>query len=77
MNNTSADQIRSFVERIETLEQQKKDISDDIRSVLQEAKGEGFDPKILKIVVRLRNRNKDDVDNEEALLELYKEAVGL
>ena len=71
------DQLRSIIERIEKLEEEKKATGDDIKEVYAEAKGNGFEPKIMRQIVRIRKRDKDDLDEEESLLELYKRALGM
>lgn len=70
------DQLKSIVERIERLEVEKKTIADDIKEVYAEAKGNGYDVKILRKVVALRRRDLDERKKEEALLDLYLQAVG-
>jgi len=71
------DRLRSFVERVERLEEEKKALSDDIKEVYAEAKGEGFDIKILRQVVRLRRLDKADFQEQEAMLDLYLGALGM
>jgi uncharacterized protein (UPF0335 family) len=71
------DRLRSFVERIERLEEEKKALSDDIKEVYAEAKGEGFDVKIMRQIVRLRKMDKADYQEAEAILELYKRALDM
>ena len=71
------DQLKSFVERIERLEEEKKTIADDIRDVYAEAKASGFDAKILRQVVRLRKQDRDERMEQEALLDLYMHALGM
>ena len=73
----TADELRQFVERIERLEAEKRDIADQQKEVLAEAKGRGYDTKILRKVVALRKREPDDIAEEEAVLEMYKEALGM
>lgn len=73
----AADELRQFVERIEHLEAEKKDISDQIREVYAESKGRGYDVKALRSIVSLRKRDKDDVAEQEAVIEMYKEALGM
>jgi uncharacterized protein (UPF0335 family) len=73
----AADVLRSFIERIEHLEEEKKNIADDIKDVYAEAKGSGFEPKIMRQVVRLRKMETADRQEQEALLDLYSHAVGL
>lgn len=67
--------LKSFIERIENLESQKKDISGDIRDVYNEAKGEGFDTKILRKVISLRRKSKIERETEESMVETYLTAV--
>ena len=73
----SSEQLRLFIERIERLEEEKKAIADDIKLVYAEAKGEGFDPKTMRTVVRLRAMDRNDRQEQEALLDTYKAALGL
>lgn len=70
------DQLKSVVERIERLEEEKKTISDDIKEVYAEAKGNGYDVKVLRKVIALRKRDRDERAEEEALIDLYLQAVG-
>jgi uncharacterized protein (UPF0335 family) len=71
------DRLRSFVERVERLEEEKKALSDDIKEIYAEAKGEGFDTKILRQVVSLRKLDKADFQEREAMLDLYLSALGM
>ena len=71
------DQLKAIVERIEHLEEEKKAISDDIRDVYAEAKGNGYDVKALRMVVRLRKQDKNERAEEEAILETYMHALGM
>jgi uncharacterized protein (UPF0335 family) len=73
----AADRLRSFVERIERLEEEKKGIADDIKDVYAEAKGTGFDVKIIRQIIRLRKKEKEERQEEEELIELYKMALGM
>jgi len=73
----AAGQLRSFVERIERLEEEKKTISDDIKDVFGEAKANGFDTKILRQVIRLRKQDASERQEQEALLDLYMHALGM
>jgi len=75
--NIAADQLRLFIERIERLEEEKKGIADDIRDVYSEAKSQGYDAKIMRQIVRLRKMSQDDRQEMEALLDVYKSALGL
>ncbi len=76
-DNVAAEQLRLFIERIERLEEEKKGMSDDIRDVYQEAKGQGYDTKTMRSIIRLRRMEKHARDEAEALLETYKAALGL
>ena len=71
------DQLKSIIERIERLEEEKKATSDDIRDVYAEAKGNGYDVKAMRAVVRLRKQDKDERMEYEAVLETYMHALGL
>ncbi|WP_407049830.1 DUF2312 domain-containing protein [Methyloraptor flagellatus] len=73
----AADQLRSFVERIERLEEEKKTIADDIKDVYAEAKGTGYDTKILKQVIKIRKQDKSEREEQEAILDLYLSALGM
>ena len=75
--NVAADQLRLFIERIERLEEEKKGIADDIRDVYAEAKGQGYDSKTMRAIVRLRKMEKDARDEMDALLETYRAALGM
>ena len=73
---TSAE-LRSFVERFERLEIEKKDIADHQKEVMAEAKSRGYDTKILKKIVALRKKDPQEISEEEAVLDMYKEALGM
>jgi uncharacterized protein (UPF0335 family) len=73
----AAEELRQFVERCERLEAEKRDIADQIKEVYAEAKGRGYDTKALRRIVALRKRDRNDVAEEEAVLELYKAALGM
>jgi uncharacterized protein (UPF0335 family) len=73
----TASELRQFVERFERLEAEKKDIADQQKEVLAEARGRGYDVKVLRKLVALRKREPADVSEEEAILELYKQALGM
>ncbi|MFC5353515.1 DUF2312 domain-containing protein [Azospirillum himalayense] len=72
----AADQLKSFVERIERLEEEKRGLQEDIKEVYAESKGAGFDNKIVRQIIRLRKMDKADRQEERAILELYCEALG-
>src|SRR5882757_2788169 len=78
-NNTrfAKDQLKAFVERIERLEEEKKTISDDIRDVYAESKGNGFDVKALRAVIRLRKQEPQERQEHELILETYMNALGM
>jgi len=73
----AADQLRLFIERIERLEEEKKGMADDIRDVYAEAKGQGYDTKTMRAIIRLRRMEKNARDEAEYLLDTYKAALGL
>ena len=73
----TADELRSFVERYERLEVEKKDIADQQKEVMAEAKGRGYDTKILRKIVTLRKQDPADISEEEAVLQLYRDALGM
>lgn len=75
--NVTADEIRQFIERYEHLEAEKKDIQDQQKELMAEAKGRGYDTKVLRKVINLRRREPDEIAEEEAILELYKQALGM
>jgi len=73
----TAEQLKAYVERIERLEEEKAAIAADVREVYAEAKANGFDVKIMRQVVRLRKMDSEDRSEQEALLDLYKRALGM
>jgi uncharacterized protein (UPF0335 family) len=73
----AGDRLKSFIERIERLEEERRTLSADIKEVYAEAKGTGFDTKIMRQVIRLRRMDKDDLDEQESLLDVYKRALGM
>jgi uncharacterized protein (UPF0335 family) len=73
----AGDRLKSLIERIERLEEEKRALAEDIKEVYAEAKGTGFDPKIMRQLVRLRRMDKDDLDEQESLLDVYKRALGM
>ncbi|HJP20815.1 MAG: DUF2312 domain-containing protein [Alphaproteobacteria bacterium] len=73
----AADQLRSFITRIERLEEEKAALAADIREVYAEAKGTGFDAKVMRQVIRLRKLDGPTLQEQEALLDLYKSALGV
>lgn len=75
--SVAAQELRQFVERIERLEAEKKDISEQITDTLAEAKGRGFDAKVLRKIIAMRKRDADDLAEEQSILELYMSALGM
>ena len=73
----AGERLRSFIERIERLEEEKRTLSADIKEVYAEAKGTGFDTKIMRQIIRIRKMDKDDLDEQETLLDIYKRALGM
>lgn len=73
----TANELRQFIERYERLDQEKKDIAEQQKEVMAEAKGRGYDTKVMRKVIALRKRDRDDIAEEEAILEMYKEALGM
>lgn len=73
----TAEELRQFVERLERLDREKKDIADQEKEVRAEAKGRGYDIKVLNKILALRKRDKDDIAEEEAILEMYREALDM
>ena len=75
--SVAQDQLRAFVERIERMEEEKKAIADDIKEIYAEAKGNGFDTKVLRQVIRIRKQDRNERLEQEAILELYMSALGM
>ena len=73
----TGDELRQFIERVEQLESEKKDIAEQIKEVFAEAKGRGFNVVIMREIVKQRRKNPDDVAEQEAILDLYKSALGM
>jgi uncharacterized protein (UPF0335 family) len=76
-NRFAKDQLKAFIERIERLEEEKRAIADDVRDVYAEAKGNGFDIKALRTVVRLRKQDSNERKEQEAIVETYLHALGM
>lgn len=76
-HNSADDRLRLLIERIERLEEEKTGIADDIRDVYMEAKAVGYDPKIMRQIIRLRKMKPDDRAEMEMLIDTYKKALGL
>jgi uncharacterized protein (UPF0335 family) len=75
--NVTADELRQFIERFEQLQSEKDDVANQQKELMAEAKGRGYDTKIMKKIVSIRKRKADAVAEEEAILELYKSALGM
>jgi uncharacterized protein (UPF0335 family) len=73
----TAEELRQFIERFEQLDSEKKDLAEQQKELMAEAKGRGYDTKILRKVIALRKRSADDIAEEEVVLELYKTALGM
>jgi uncharacterized protein (UPF0335 family) len=73
----TADELRQFIERLERLEAEKRDIAEQQEEVMAEAKGRGYDTKVIRKVIALRKREPDDIAEEEAVLDMYKQALGM
>ncbi len=76
-STVAREQLRAFIERIERLEEEKKSISEDIRDIYAEAKGNGYDVKVMREVVKLRKQESHERQEHEAILDLYKHALGM
>ncbi|MDF2095964.1 MULTISPECIES: DUF2312 domain-containing protein [Aquibaculum] len=77
VGGVAGDRLRSFVERVERLEEEKKTLQEDIKEIYAEAKSSGFDVKILRQIIRIRKQDKEERQEQEELLELYKAALGM
>ena len=75
--NVTADELRQFIERYEQLQSEKDDVANQQKELMAEAKGRGYDTKIMKKIISIRKRKADAVAEEEAILELYKSALGM
>lgn len=73
----AAEELRQFIEQFEQLEAEKKDIAERQKEIMSEAKARGYDTKVLRKIVALRKRDKDDIAEEEAILDMYKAALGM
>ena len=73
----TADELRQFIERFEQLEAEKKDVTEQQKELMAEAKGRGYDTKVMRKVIAMRKRKPDELAEEEAVLELYKTALGM
>ena len=75
--HVAADELRLLIERSERLEEEKKGIADDLKDVMAEAKGRGYDPKAIRKILSIRKKKKEEYQEEEAILEVYMQALGM
>jgi uncharacterized protein (UPF0335 family) len=73
----AADELRLLIERAERLEEEKKGISDDIKDVMAEAKGRGYDPKAIREILRIRRQKKEEYQEAQSILDVYMQALGM
>ena len=73
----AGERLKSFIERVERLEEEKRALTEDIKEVYAEAKGVGFDVKIMRQIVKIRKMDQDELDEQETLLDVYKRALGM
>ena len=76
-DTVTAEELRQFIERFEQLDSEKKDVAEQQKELMAEAKGRGYDTRVMKMVIALRKRKPDDLAEEEAVLEVYKTALGM
>ena len=75
--SVTAEELRQFIERIEQLDAEKSDLAEQAKEVMAEAKGRGYDTKVIRKVIALRKRKPDEIAEEEAIMEMYKAALGM
>lgn len=75
--SVAADELRQFIEQFEHLEAEKKDITEQQKDVMSEAKARGYDTKVMKKIIAMRKRDKNDLAEEEAIMDIYKAALGM
>ena len=73
----AGERLKSFIERVERLEEEKRALAEDIKEVYAEAKGVGFDAKIMRQIIKIRKMDQDELDEQETLLDVYKRALGM
>ncbi len=73
----TADELRQFIERYEQLEAEKKDVTEGQKELMAEAKGRGYDTRVMRKVIALRKRKPDEIAEEEAIMDMYKAALGM
>ena len=77
VGNVAGERLRSIVERIERLEEERKALSEDIKDIYSEAKSAGFDVKVLRTLIRIRKQEPADIEEQESLLDIYRRAIGM
>jgi len=77
VNGVAGEHLRSFIERIERLEEEKKSLADDIKEIFAEAKGTGFDVKAMRAIIKIRKMDKADVQEQSYMINIYTEALGM
>lgn len=77
IHNVTADELRQFIERAEQLDAEKRDIMEQSKELFAEAKGRGYDPKVMRKVIALRKRKPDEIAEEEAIIDMYRIALGM
>jgi uncharacterized protein (UPF0335 family) len=77
VGGVAGERLKSFIERIERLEEEKRALAEDIKEVFSEAKGVGFDVRTMRQILKLRRMDQEDLDEQEALLDTYKRALGM
>ncbi|MES2667732.1 MAG: DUF2312 domain-containing protein [Pseudomonadota bacterium] len=75
--SVTADELRQFIERYEQLEAEKKDVTEGQKELMAEAKGRGYDTRVMRKVIALRKRKPDEIAEEEAIMDMYKAALGM
>ena len=75
--SVTAEELRQFIERIEQLDAEKADLAEQAKEVMAEAKGRGYDTKVIRKVIALRKRKPDEIAEDEAIMEMYKAALGM
>ena len=76
-STVAAGELRQFIERYEHLDAEKADLADQMKEVMAEAKGRGYDTKVMRTLIAMRKRDRDDLAEEEAILEMYRQALGM
>jgi uncharacterized protein (UPF0335 family) len=77
MKTDSAKQLVAYIERIESLEEERANLGEDVKNEFLAAKSQGFDPKIMKVILKIRKRPSDEIEEEEQLVDTYRAALGM